>query len=120
MSYTPTTWTTGDTITASAMNKIEQGIANAGGSIPLLLIYHNGVSWETSGIDFATALSMVQDGKPIMAWSMEYYATAGVFTAIPQSYHMVAYNEEYPNRIDIQITGGVGWYWTANGIEYYD
>lgn len=31
MSYTPTTWTTGDTITASAMNKIEQGIANAGG-----------------------------------------------------------------------------------------
>lgn len=31
MSYTPTTWTTGDTITATAMNKIEQGIANAGG-----------------------------------------------------------------------------------------
>lgn len=32
MSYTPTTWTTGDTITATAMNKIENGIANAGGS----------------------------------------------------------------------------------------
>ena len=31
MSYTPTTWTTGDTITASAMNKIENGIASAGG-----------------------------------------------------------------------------------------
>lgn len=31
MAYTPTTWTTGDTITASAMNKIEDGIANAGG-----------------------------------------------------------------------------------------
>ena len=31
MSYTPTSWTTGDTITAAAMNKIEQGIANAGG-----------------------------------------------------------------------------------------
>ena len=31
MSYTPTSWTTGDTITASALNKIEQGIANAGG-----------------------------------------------------------------------------------------
>lgn len=31
MSYTPTTWTTGDTITATAMNKIENGIANAGG-----------------------------------------------------------------------------------------
>ena len=32
MSYTPTTWNTGDTVTASAMNKIENGIANAGGS----------------------------------------------------------------------------------------
>ena len=31
MSYTPTNWSTGDTITASAMNKIENGIANAGG-----------------------------------------------------------------------------------------
>ena len=31
MSYTPTTWTTGDTITASSMNKIENGIANASG-----------------------------------------------------------------------------------------
>ena len=33
MSYTPTTWTTGDTITATAMNKIENGIANAGGAL---------------------------------------------------------------------------------------
>ena len=32
MSYSPTTWSTGDTITASAMNKIENGIANAGGA----------------------------------------------------------------------------------------
>lgn len=32
MSYTPTQWNTGDTITASALNKIENGIANAGGS----------------------------------------------------------------------------------------
>lgn len=31
MAYTPTTWTTGDTITASALNKIEQGIADGGG-----------------------------------------------------------------------------------------
>lgn len=33
MSYTPTTWTTGDTITASALNKIENGIANAGSAL---------------------------------------------------------------------------------------
>lgn len=33
MSYTPTTWTTGDTITATKLNKIEQGIADAGGGV---------------------------------------------------------------------------------------
>lgn len=38
MSYTPTTWNTGDTITASALNKIENGIANAGGG---------GTAWVT-------------------------------------------------------------------------
>lgn len=31
MAYTPTTWNTGDTITASALNKMEQGIAEGGG-----------------------------------------------------------------------------------------
>ena len=33
MGYTPTTWSTGDTITAQAMNKIENGIAGAGGAL---------------------------------------------------------------------------------------
>lgn len=31
MSYTPNTWVTGDTITATKLNNMEQGIANAGG-----------------------------------------------------------------------------------------
>lgn len=39
MSYTPTTWTTGDTITATALNKIEQGIAGAGGGYDLVIEY---------------------------------------------------------------------------------
>lgn len=41
MSYTPTSWNTGDTITASALNKIEQGIANAGGSVARVLVNFN-------------------------------------------------------------------------------
>ena len=31
MSYSPTTWSTGDTVTAALLNKMEQGIAGAGG-----------------------------------------------------------------------------------------
>lgn len=33
MAYTPTTWVTGDTITAVKLNNMEQGIANAGGTL---------------------------------------------------------------------------------------
>lgn len=42
MSYTPTTWTTGDTITATALNKIENGIANAGGVAVVHVDYRGG------------------------------------------------------------------------------
>lgn len=33
MAYTPTTWATGDTVTATKMNKLEQGVANAGSAL---------------------------------------------------------------------------------------
>lgn len=42
MAYTPTTWTTGDTITATAMNKIEQGIVNAGRIAVVCVDYRGG------------------------------------------------------------------------------
>lgn len=37
MSYTPTNWVTGDTITATKLNNMEQGIANAGGGVSGLI-----------------------------------------------------------------------------------
>ena len=42
MSYSPTTWSTGDTITASAMNKIENGIANAGSVATVMINFNDG------------------------------------------------------------------------------
>lgn len=33
MAYTPTTWNTGDDVTATKLNKIENGIANAGSAV---------------------------------------------------------------------------------------
>ena len=33
MAYTPTTWSTADTVTATKLNKMEQGIANAGSAL---------------------------------------------------------------------------------------
>ena len=37
MSYTPHTWSNGETITAAKLNAIEQGVAGAGGASPLLV-----------------------------------------------------------------------------------
>lgn len=43
MSYTPTTWQTGDTITAEKLNKLEQGVSEAGGSsLPAVTATDNG------------------------------------------------------------------------------
>ena len=33
MSYEPTNWKSGDTVTSAKLNKMEQGIANAGGAL---------------------------------------------------------------------------------------
>lgn len=41
MTYTPTEWETGDTITAAGLNKIEQGIANAGSALICTLSYNS-------------------------------------------------------------------------------
>ena len=39
MSYEPTVWQTGDTVTAEKLNKLEQGVANAGG---ILIVTQSG------------------------------------------------------------------------------
>lgn len=122
MSYTPTTWTTGDTITATKLNKIEQGVANAGGICPIVGIYcpNSSVGYQAVGLDFETALSMAQEGIPFIAYTMTYDSSAGWFLSCVSQPLAVYYTENYPNRIDLQITGGIGYYWTANGIEYHD
>lgn len=47
MSYTPTTWANGDTITAGKLNKMEQGIAGAGGAMICT------ASWDNSKVNYA-------------------------------------------------------------------
>lgn len=38
MSYEPTNWKSGDTVTSAKLNKMEQGIANAGGGGGVLIV----------------------------------------------------------------------------------
>lgn len=123
MSYNPTTWNTGDTITASALNKIEQGIANGGGGISVIdaVIYlpNSTVGYQIYG-DFETAIAKVRQGIPVMVFEASIQSGSGYVEYRFHTFYTTRYDEAYPNRIDIIITGGVGYYWTADGIEYYD
>ena len=66
MSYTPTTWTTGDTITATARNKIEQGIAGAGGGYDFVITCeYDGDDLTNIALDsgsYSDLLNMLQNG----------------------------------------------------------
>lgn len=72
MSYTPTTWQTGDTITAALLNKMEQGVANAGGGGALLVGQSNETldkTWQEIH-DAAPLVYLTVDGeefKPLVA-----------------------------------------------------
>ena len=61
MSYTPTTWQTGDTITAAGLNKIEQGIADAGSSGGAVIITDNGTALDYT---YAEIYELITAGTP--------------------------------------------------------
>lgn len=95
MSYTPTTWTTGDTITASAMNKIENGIANAGsGYDAVIRLTHGDNSGQDvpanltpsiiSGTYAALYAKLSNGGCPCIL--VEYYHPWGIQYAAPMGY----------------------------------
>lgn len=108
MSYTPTTWTTGDTITATAMNKIENGIANAGGTTwdAVIRLTHA----DNSGPDTTANLTpsivsgtfsdisnkVLNGGCPCVL--VEYVHPWGMHYAVPMAYIV------YANAYDIRLS----------------
>ena len=59
MAYTPTTWVTGDTVTATKLNKLEQGVANAGSAV-IITETNNGTLDKT----FAEIYDLIHSGTP--------------------------------------------------------
>lgn len=70
MSYTPTTWVTGDTVTATKLNKIENGIANAGSAV-IVTINNNTLDKTVQEIYDA-----ISAGTPVL-WVYMYGDPAG-------------------------------------------
>ena len=107
--YTPTTWTTGDTITASAMNKIENGIANASPWDAVIRLTHannsnaDSIANLTPSIvegTFSDLFSKISNGEyPTIL--VEYTHPWGLRFAVPMAY--ITYSSSY--TISIEIAG---------------
>lgn len=67
MSYTPTEWETGQTITAEKLNKLEQGVANAGGVFVVGMTYDYDNSRITLDKTYAEMLAAAQAGNIVIA-----------------------------------------------------
>lgn len=132
MSYTPTTWTTGDTITATAMNKIENGIADAGsgGGFDLVIkmsttLPQSYSTFEVVSGDTATNLyDKLSDGTPLTIMLFGCDFSGGSAITIPWIGY--AHTTSVTDTIFINCTGNTidAWpsYYTlqydSNGITY--
>lgn len=122
MSYTPTTWVTGDTITATKLNKLEQGVANAGGGggIDAFVYKARGTDdWQIIG-DFSSALAKVQDGVPLSAVCLMNRLSSSVDCGWYAPQLLGTYYEDNTQSINLVISSVEGFTWTSSGVSYYD
>lgn len=117
MAYTPTQWNTGDDVTAAKLNKIENGIANAGGGgvdVQVWQVDSSGTLYAEG--DFASALAKASQGIPLVAF---YY------NGLPPTFYYPAvlgtvYESAHPDQIKLMIDSVTYYLWTANSITYVD
>lgn len=119
MSYTPTTWANGDTITATKLNNAEQGIVNAGIGFDAVITYTSDIPAEStytlvSG-DLTTAYNKFVNGSPILVafvWdgSTEHYVPF-------QSYNVSAYEGTLEFLGMPFLTSAYALSWSSNGLS---
>lgn len=123
MSYSPTTWTTGDKITASALNHMEQGIADSGSGYDAeVYIYHDGNSahdYECTIISgtFAGLAAKIADEVPPTVLFRIWDQLNGIHVValgFLYSYDITS-SSQYITFHAFQIVGSSG---TAFGVPY--
>ena len=102
MGYTPTSWSTGDTITASALNKIEQGIANAGSALICNAAYDDDVGNTVLDKTAQEIYDAMISGTPV--YVKYQYGTLSDYTGHLLLAPVVRiYNYDYTNVIRIFV-----------------
>ena len=82
MSYTPTEWKSGDVITSAKLNKLEQGVAGAGGGGGVVMLHPD---TQTGQLDrtFAEIVELAQTG--IVCFLIDHDGTCEYYTMICSS-----------------------------------
>lgn len=114
MAYEPKTWVCGETITAEALNHMEQGIASGGGTEPLILTSHT----EEQGVQTCSVLdhtyreikSAFEAGRLVLLSSDEGYAPVAQILSMTeggQTAYVVAFQglntETFPYQMSTVI-----------------
>lgn len=104
MSYTPTTWKSGDTVTSTKLNKIEQGIANN-------ILFVNGTVSYTEAEDDEDSTQMITLNK---TWQE-------IVDAANNGIVIIKVNFSYDDATNIAFTFVSGYYHynSSNGYTIY-
>lgn len=75
-----------------------------------------------AGLSFEKALSMCKNDEVFLLvgyLSFNWYTTSGFATG-PLNLLDYEYSNDHPDRIVIYLATGTGYYWTAEGFEFFD
>lgn len=109
MAYTPTTWASGDTITATKLNKMESGIANAGGALIVT------IEDDTLDKTWQEIHDAVENGQVVLF----YYTTSdGKFACYLSSVEYDSSLESYSINLFNADSGAVMWLGTSTANGY--
>ena len=97
--YTPTTWNNGDIITEQKLNKLEQGLEDAGCKIAVVnvTVTHVGTSAVcTSDKTFAEVMALIEDGYLPVYLFTDVLSNVTVHTvALPSTVHTDSSDPSY-------------------------
>lgn len=116
MAYTPTTWATGDLITAQRLNHIESGVQEVSSS-------YTPTTWATGDVITATKLNNIEQGIANAGMPTEQVSISITNQSASVGFNGIEWNEQLGTNILRALTS-VGAYWAEdlwyNGVTSAD
>ena len=129
MAYTPTTWVAGDTVNATKLNKLEQGVANAGGGsgFDALITYSvdspsYSSTFTLSQGSYEDVVAKVASGEPVNLAITQFIVSGssyGISGALPLRCWCANTGADNPTlMLHNNTICDSGWHleWTSSGI----